>query len=58
MVSIDENKIGPIVKTKIPTITNDIVNDKLIRYPDWTKQEKLQSFAGFPLTHKSIGVLV
>lgn len=59
IISIDENKIGPIVKTKKPTITNDIVNDKRIKYPDWARKEKLQSFAGFPLTHKDrcIGVI-
>ncbi len=56
IIPIDENKIGPIVKTKKPTITNDIVNDKRIRYPNWAKQEKLQSFAGFPLTHKDRGI--
>lgn len=56
IIPIDENKIGPIVKTKKPTITNDIVNDKRIKYPGWAKQEKLQSFAGFPLTHKDRGI--
>jgi DNA-binding Lrp family transcriptional regulator len=42
IISIDENKIGPIVKTKKPTISNDIVNDKRIKYPDWARKEKLQ----------------
>ena len=42
-----------------PTITNDVVNDKRIRYPEWAKREKLQSFAGYPLTHGNnvVGVL-
>jgi len=47
------------VITGKPTITNDVVNDKRIRYPEWAKREKLQSFAGYPLTHGNnvVGVL-
>jgi DNA-binding Lrp family transcriptional regulator len=58
-VPADSNKIGKIVITGKPTITNDVVNDKRIRYPEWAKREKLQSFAGYPLTHGNnvIGVL-
>jgi DNA-binding Lrp family transcriptional regulator len=57
-VPISSNKIGPIVRTKKPTITNDVVNDPRIRYPEWARKEKLQSFAGYPLTYRSnvIGV--
>lgn len=58
-VPLDSNKIGPIVKTKKPTISNDVVNDPRIRYPKWAKKERLKSFAGYPLMSKSqpIGVL-
>jgi DNA-binding Lrp family transcriptional regulator len=58
-VPADSNKIGNIVITHKPSITNDVVNDKRIRYPEWAKKEKLQSFAGYPLTIKGnvIGVL-
>jgi len=58
-VPADSNKIGKIVMTGKPSITNDVVNDKRIRHPQWAKKEKLQSFAGYPLTHgrKIIGVL-
>ena len=58
-VPADSNKIGNIVITHKPSITNDVVNDKRIRYPEWAKNEKLQSFAGYPLTIKGnvIGVL-
>ncbi|MDQ4013914.1 MAG: GAF domain-containing protein [Thermoproteota archaeon] len=58
-VSLDSNKIGPIVKTKKPTISNDVVNDPRIRYPEWAKKERLKSFAGYPLMSKGqpIGVL-
>jgi DNA-binding Lrp family transcriptional regulator len=55
----DSNKIGNIVITGKPTITNDVINDKRIRYPEWAKRERLQSFGGYPLTHSHnvIGVL-
>ena len=58
-VPLDSNKIGPIVKTKKPTISNDVVNDPRIRYPEWAKKERLKSFAGYPLMSKGqpIGVL-
>ena len=58
-VPLDSNKIGPIVKTKKPTISNDVVNDPRIRYPEWAKKEGLRSFAGYPLMSKGqpIGVL-
>ena len=58
-VPLDSNKIGPIVKTKRPTISNDVVNDPRIRYPEWAKKEGLKSFAGYPLMSKGqpIGVL-
>ncbi|HET8847245.1 MAG TPA: GAF domain-containing protein [Nitrososphaeraceae archaeon] len=58
-VPADSNKIGNIVITRKPTVTNDVVNDKRIRHRDWAKKEKLQSFAGYPITHgsKVIGVL-
>jgi DNA-binding Lrp family transcriptional regulator len=58
-VPLDSNKIGPIVKTKKPTISNDVVNDPRIRYPEWAKREGLKSFAGYPLMSKGqpIGVL-
>ena len=58
-VPLDSNKIGPIVKTKKPTISNDVVNDPRIRYPEWAKKEKLKSFAGYHLMSKGqpVGVL-
>ena len=58
-VSINSIKIGQIARTKKPIITNDIINDPRIKYPEWAKREKLQSFAGYPLLHKGqiIGVV-
>ena len=55
-VSINSNKIGTIIKTKKPTITNDLVNDKRIKYPEWVKNENLKSFAGYPLIYKNNAV--
>jgi DNA-binding Lrp family transcriptional regulator len=58
-VSINSIKIGQIARTKKPIITNDVINDPRIKYPEWAKREKLQSFAGYPLLHKGqiIGVV-
>jgi len=38
-VSVDSNKIGPIVKTQKPAITNDVPHDPRIRHPDWAKRD-------------------
>lgn len=58
-VPLDSNKIGPIVRTKKPAISNDVTNDPRIRHHEWAKKERLKSFAGYPLVSKgqSIGVL-
>ncbi len=58
-VPISSNKIGLIVRTKKPAITNDVMDDPRIRHPDWARKEKLKSFAGYPLIYKgnAIGVL-
>ena len=58
-VPIRDGKIGPIVMTKKPVITNDVLNDRRIRHPLWARKEKLKSFAGYPLIYKgnAIGVL-
>ena len=45
-VSLDSNKIGPIVRTKKPAISNDVINDSRIRHHDLAKKERLKSFAG------------
>ncbi len=58
-VSIDSLKIGVITKTGKAQVSNDVVHDPRIRYPEWAKKEKLRSFAGYPLMYKgqSLGVL-
>lgn len=58
-IPINSAKIGPIIKTKKPAITNDVVNDPRIKHQDWTRKENLSSFAGYPLMYNrnAIGVL-
>jgi GAF domain-containing protein len=52
-VPVESLKLGLFVcncvKTKKPAITNDVINDPRIRYPEWARKEKLKSYAGYPL---------
>jgi len=57
-ISIDSLKIGPVIKTKKPVVTNDVVNDPRIKHHDWAKKEKLKSFAAYPLVYKKKSVAV
>ncbi|MGA9229281.1 MAG: GAF domain-containing protein, partial [Nitrosotalea sp.] len=51
-------KIGSIAKTRKPVVSNDIVHDPRIKYPEWAKKDKLKSFAGYPLIYKGEAVAV
>jgi transcriptional regulator with GAF, ATPase, and Fis domain len=55
-VSIDSLKIGPIVKSGKPQVSNDVTHDPRIRYPEWAKKENLKSYAGYPLTYKGVAI--
>jgi hypothetical protein len=55
-VSIDSLKIGHVFKSGKLQVSNDVVHDPRIKYPEWAKKENLRSFAGYPLTYKSTGV--
>jgi hypothetical protein len=57
-ISIDSLKIGPAVKTKKAVVTNDVANDPRIKHHDWAKNEKLKSFAAYPLIYKGKSVAV
>ncbi len=57
-VSIDSLKIGNVAKTKKPVVTNDVVNDPRVKFPDWAKKEKLKSFAAYPLIYKGKSIAV
>jgi DNA-binding Lrp family transcriptional regulator len=58
-VSMYAGKIGHVLRTKKPAISNDLSNDPRIKYPEWARKANLKSFAGFPLIfqNRSIGVL-
>ncbi|MDH3341384.1 MAG: GAF domain-containing protein [Nitrosopumilus sp.] len=50
-IPIKSLKIGAIVTTKKPIVSNDVVHDPRIKHHDWAKKEKLKSFAGYPLIY-------
>jgi DNA-binding Lrp family transcriptional regulator len=51
-VSIKSLKIGTIATSKKPVVSNDVVHDRRIKFPEWAKKEKLKSFAGYPILYK------
>jgi len=57
-IPVNSLKIGSIIKTKKPIVTNDVVNDPRIKHPDWAKKEKMKSFAGYPLIYNGKPVAV
>ena len=50
-VSIKSLKIGAIVTTKKPIVSNDVIHDPRVKHHDWAKKENLKSFAGYPLMY-------
>jgi PAS domain S-box-containing protein len=48
-VPVGKFKIGLIAEQRQPHLTNDVLNDTRISHPDWAKQERMVSFAGYPL---------
>lgn len=58
IVSQNSLKIGSIIKTKKPVVSNDVVHDPRIKYHEWAKKEKLKSFAGYPILYKGEVVAV
>jgi GAF domain-containing protein len=48
-VPVGQLKIGLIAEERKPHLTNDVQNDVRISHPDWAKQERMVSFAGYPL---------
>ncbi len=51
-------KIGHVAKTKKSVVTNDVVNDSRIKFPNWAKKEGLRSFAAYPLIYKGESIAV
>jgi PAS domain S-box-containing protein len=58
-VPVGNLKIGLIAQERKPHLTNDVLNDNRISHPDWAKQERMVSFAGYPLLVEGrlVGVL-
>jgi DNA-binding Lrp family transcriptional regulator len=58
-IPIGAYKIGEVVTTNKPCVSNDVVHDPRISHHDWAKKQRLRSFAGYPLSYKNkaIGVL-
>jgi PAS domain S-box-containing protein len=58
-VPVGKLKIGLIAQERKPHLTNDVLNDSRISHPDWAKQERMVSFAGYPLLveGRPVGVL-
>ena len=58
-VPVGELRIGLIAKQRKPHLTNDIQNDPHISNPEWAKEQRMVSFAGYPLVVEGrvIGVL-
>jgi DNA-binding Lrp family transcriptional regulator len=50
-VSIKSLKIGAIVTTKKPIVSNDVIHDPRVKHHNWAKKEKIKSFAGYPLMY-------
>src|ERR1700756_431903 len=48
-VPVGKFKIGLIAEQRQPHLTNEVLNDTRISHPDWAKQERMVSFAGYPL---------
>ena len=57
-VPVKSVKIGTIVSTKKPIVSNDVSHDPRIKHHDWAKKEKLKSFAGYPLMYNKKVVAV
>ncbi len=58
-VPVGKLKVGLIAEQREPYLTNDLVNDSRTSHPDWAKQERMVSFAGYPLLVEGclVGVL-
>lgn len=58
-VPIGHLNIGAIAAQRQPYLTNDLMDDSLVSHPDWVQQEKIKTFAGYPLIVQSrlVGVL-
>jgi len=58
-IPVGQLKVGLIAQERKALLTNDVQNDPQISDHDWARAEKMQSFAGYPLTveDRVVGVM-
>jgi PAS domain S-box-containing protein len=58
-IPMGEAKIGRIAQTRVPHLTNDLLNDPLLREPEWARRTGMTSFAGYPMVFddRVVGVM-
>jgi len=58
-IPVGQHKIGLIAQERKPHLTNDTQHDPLVSDKDWARQEKITSFAGYPLVleDRLVGVM-
>ncbi|GAC1322638.1 MAG: hypothetical protein NVSMB2_20030 [Chloroflexota bacterium] len=58
-VPVGSFKIGEIAFERQPHLTNDVLSDPRVHYPDWARREGMVAFAGYPLLvgDKVVGVI-
>ena len=58
-IDVGKQKVGEIAASQRPMWTDDIESDPRVPNKDWVRQERLQSFAGYPLLFRGelVGVL-
>jgi PAS domain S-box-containing protein len=48
-VPVGQFQVGLIAEERKPHLTNDLLNDIRVGHPEWAKQGRMVSFAGYPL---------
>ncbi|MDB9524842.1 LuxR C-terminal-related transcriptional regulator [Oscillatoria sp. CS-180] len=58
-IPMGQFKIGRIAQNRVSLLSNNLAEESWIRYPEWAIENKIRSFAGYPLANsgKVIGVL-
>ena len=58
-IRVGQLKIGLIAQERRPHLTNNVVGDPRVHNQEWAKQQKMVSFAGYPLLieERLVGVL-
>ncbi|HEX8363411.1 MAG TPA: ATP-binding protein [Longimicrobium sp.] len=58
-IPVGHAKIGGIARSRVPHLTNDLLNDPLLADPDWARRAGMVAFAGYPLVFEDrlVGVV-